>query len=51
MTPGIESGSSNRMSPWPATPLGYPVASVVVRGARNLGDRVTTGRDEDGAAR
>ena len=34
---------------WPATGLGYPLASAVVGVARDQDGRSTTGRDEDRA--
>jgi hypothetical protein len=51
MTRATDPRRPNRTAAWPKTPLGYPVASVVVGVARNQDDRVTTGRDEDRAAR
>jgi hypothetical protein len=54
MTPATDTSRTSRPN-WAATRsktlLGYPVASVVVGVARNQDDRVTTGRDEDRAAR
>jgi hypothetical protein len=51
MTRATDTSRPNRTAAWSKTRLGYPVASVVVGVARNQGDRVTTGRDEDRAAR
>ena len=51
MTRPTEAGGANRPATWSRTMLGYPLASVVVGVARDQDDRVTTGRDEDGAAR
>ncbi len=51
MTPAIDPNRPTRTASCSQTPLGYPVASVVVGVARNQDDRVTTGRDEDWAAR
>jgi hypothetical protein len=51
MTRATDTNRPNPPATWSKTLLGYPVASVVVGVARNQDDRVTTGRDEDGAAR
>ena len=51
MTRVIDVSGPNWTAAWSKTLLGYPVASVVVGAARNQDDRVTTGRDEDKAAR
>lgn len=51
MTRVIDKRGPTRTSAWSRTRLGYPLAAVVVGVARNQGDRDTTGRDEDGAAR
>lgn len=47
----IEPGARASVVMWPATGLGYPVATVVVGVARDQDGRYTTGRDEDGTAR
>ena len=51
MTRATDTGPPIRGAVWSETLLGYPLASVVVGAARNQDDRVTTGRDEDRAAR
>jgi hypothetical protein len=51
MTRVIDTSGPYRTATRSRTLLGYPVASVVVGLARNQDDRVTTGRDEDRAAR
>ena len=51
MTLATDTTRPNWTAAWWETLLGYPVASVVVGVARNQDDRVTTGRDEDRAAR
>ena len=51
MIPVIEAGARAATAMWPATRLGYPVATVVVGVARDQDGRDTTGRDEDGTAR
>jgi hypothetical protein len=50
MIPVIEAGARPPAIKWPATRLGYPVATVVVGVARDQDGRDTTG-DEDGTAR
>ena len=51
MTRATDQSRPTRVAAWSQTPLGYPLASVVVGVARNQDDLVTTGRDEDRAAR
>ncbi len=51
MTRAIDLNRPNRTAARSESPLGYPCASVVVGVARNQDDLVTTGRDEDRAAR
>jgi hypothetical protein len=51
MTRATDPSHPIRGAAWSKTLLGYPCPSVVVGVARNQDDRVTTGRDEDGAAR
>jgi hypothetical protein len=51
MIPVTDQMPPARAIAWREPALGYPWASVVVRVARDLDGRGTTGRDEDGAAR
>ena len=51
MTQATNPGRPSRTTARSQTPLGYPLATVVVGVARDQDDRDTTGRHEDRAAR